>query len=60
MKIGQNNSLIKEKLGEEQIKPQADVLPPHVFKSIEIGMKQIENGQIISLEKFKEKHFSKK
>ena len=39
---------------------QSNTLPPHVLKSIERGMKQIENGQTISLEEFKERHFSKK
>jgi hypothetical protein len=43
-----------------QFEPQSKALPPHVLKSIEIGMKQIENGQTISLEEFKERHFSKK
>ena len=40
--------------------PQSNVLPPHVLKSIEIGIKQAENGETISFEEFKEKHFSKR
>ncbi len=40
--------------------PQSNTLPPHVLKSIERGIKQIENGQAISLEEFKARHFSKK
>jgi len=39
--------------------PQKTTLPPHVLKSIEKGMKQIEDGQTISLEEFKERHFFK-
>ncbi|HEY8782198.1 MAG TPA: hypothetical protein VIM16_11310 [Mucilaginibacter sp.] len=52
--------MIKEKLGEDQIKPQTNVLPPHVLNSIETSLKQYENGQTISFEEFKERHFSKK
>ena len=43
-----------------QFEPQSNTLPPHVLKCIERGMKQIENGQAISLEEFKERHFSKR
>jgi len=43
-----------------QFEPQSNTLPPHVLKSIERGMNQIENGQAISLEEFKERHFSKR
>ncbi|MDP9048543.1 MAG: hypothetical protein M3N14_10425 [Bacteroidota bacterium] len=43
-----------------QFEPQVNSLPPHILKSIEKGIKQYENGEIISLERFKEKHFSKK
>jgi hypothetical protein len=39
--------------------PQAVVLPLHVSKSIEKSLKQFENGQTISLEEFKQKHFVK-
>jgi len=39
---------------------QSNKLPAHVLKDVEIGMKQYENGQGISFEEFKEKHFSKK
>ncbi len=42
-----------------QFEPQSNALPPHVLKSIEKGMNQIENGQTISLEEFKARHFSK-
>jgi len=40
--------------------PQSSSLPAHVLKSAEKGIKQYENGQTISLQEFKEKHFSKK
>ena len=43
-----------------QFEPQSNTLPPHVLKSIEIGMKEYENGQTISFEEFKKRHFSKK
>ncbi|MDB4918192.1 DUF2683 family protein [Mucilaginibacter sp.] len=43
-----------------QFEPQSNVLPPHVLKSIEKGIKQYEDGQTISLQEFTEKHFSKK
>ncbi|MBW4890187.1 hypothetical protein KXQ82_10690 [Mucilaginibacter sp. HMF5004] len=35
-------------------------LPLHVSQSIEKSIKQFEAGQTISLQEFKEKHFSKK
>ncbi|MBG6235581.1 hypothetical protein IWX76_002149 [Pedobacter sp. CAN_A7] len=35
-------------------------LPPHVLKGIEKGIEQYEKGETITLNKFKEKHFSKK
>lgn len=38
---------------------QSNTLPPHVLKSIEISLKQFENGEGISLEEFKKRHFSK-
>jgi len=43
-----------------QFEPQSNVLPAHVSKSIERSIKQYEDGQTISLQEFKEKHFSKK
>ncbi len=39
------------------VEPQAYVLPLHVSESIQKSLKQFENGQIISLEEFKQKHF---
>jgi hypothetical protein len=38
---------------------QSANLPAHVSKSIEKSIKQFEAGQTISLQEFKEKHFSK-
>ncbi len=43
-----------------QFEPQSNVLPPHVLKSIETGIKQAKDGQTISLQEFTGKHFSKK
>ena len=43
-----------------QFEPQSNILPPHVLKSIERGIEQYRNGQGISFEEFKERHFSKK
>jgi flagellar motor component MotA len=43
-----------------QFEPQSADLPNHVVKGIERSLKQAENGQTISLEEFKAKHFSKK
>ena len=42
-----------------QFEPQSATLPSHVSKSIERSMKQYENGQTISLQKFTERqsHF---
>jgi len=40
--------------------PQSNTLPPHVMESVERSIKQYEAGQTISLEEFKERHFSKK
>ena len=36
-----------------------DELPTHVQKSIEKGLEQAKNGELISLEDFKSKHFKK-
>jgi len=36
-----------------------DELPAHVQKSIEKGLEQAKNGELISLEDFKSKHFKK-
>ncbi|HEY8780506.1 MAG TPA: DUF2683 family protein [Mucilaginibacter sp.] len=40
--------------------PQSNALPPHVLKIAKESIKQDENGQTISFEEFKERHFSKK
>jgi len=40
--------------------PQSNTLPPHVLKIAKESIKQHENGQAISFEEFKERHFSKK
>ncbi|MBN8652895.1 MAG: hypothetical protein J0L67_15785 [Cytophagales bacterium] len=37
--------------------PQSASLPEHVSKSIRTGLKQLEEGQSITLEEFKNKHF---
>lgn len=49
-----------ENLWEAKPEITPEKLPAHVLKSVEIGLKQIEDGQTISLEEFKERHFSKK
>lgn len=36
-----------------------DLLPEHVMKSIERSLEQFDNGNTISLEEFKAKHFLK-
>jgi len=38
---------------------RSNVLPQHVLESIKEGIKQYENGQAISFEEFRERHFSK-
>lgn len=43
-----------------QFEPQPTKLPDHVLKGIERSLKQYENGQTISLQEFKDKHFTKK
>jgi hypothetical protein len=43
-----------------QFEPQKITLPPHVLKIAEESIKQYENGQTISFDEFKERHFSKK
>jgi lipopolysaccharide biosynthesis glycosyltransferase len=40
--------------------PQAEKLPQHVIEGIQRGIEQAKNGQTISLDEFKEKHFTKK
>ena len=40
--------------------PQSVNIHPHIAKSIEKSIRQYEDGQTISLEEFKEKHFTKK
>lgn len=37
-----------------------DTIPPHIMAGIENSTRQFENGETISLEEFKEKHFRKK
>jgi hypothetical protein len=39
---------------------QPTALPDHVSKSIEKGLKQFEDGQTISLDEFKRRHFTGK
>ena len=39
---------------------QGDDLPPHVLESIERGLNQAANGQTISFEEFKARHFKSK
>jgi hypothetical protein len=39
---------------------QTSTLPSHVSQSINKSIKQFEAGQTISLQEFKDKHFSKK
>ena len=43
-----------------QFEPQPKNFPPHVLEGIERGLQQAKNGQTISFEEFKEKHFTKK
>jgi len=43
-----------------QFEPQSDILPPHVLKGLEKSMRQAENGETISLQEFKARHFFKK
>jgi hypothetical protein len=43
-----------------QFEQQPEILPAHVVQGIERSLKQAENGQTISLEDFKARHFSKK
>jgi len=40
--------------------PQSKTFPAHVLAGIERGLEQHKNGQTISLEEFKNKHFTKK
>jgi len=43
-----------------QFESQPKTFPPHVLEGIERGLQQAKNGQTISFEEFKEKHFTKK
>jgi len=43
-----------------QFEPQSKTLPPHVLKIAEESIKQYENGQTISFEGLKDRHFLKK
>lgn len=40
--------------------PQSSTMPNHVMESINRGMAQAQEGNVISLEDFKEKHFLKR
>ncbi len=40
--------------------PSSNTLPPHILKIAEKSIEQYKNGQTISFEEFKERHFSKK
>ncbi len=53
-------SLDVENMWETKPEIKSDKLPAHILKSIEIGIKQYENGQAISFKEFKKRHFSKK
>jgi hypothetical protein len=43
-----------------QFEPQSTTLPPHILKIAEESIKQYENGETISFDEFKARHFSKK
>jgi hypothetical protein len=43
-----------------QFEPQSKTLPPHVLQSIDKGLEEYKNGQTISFDEFKKRHFSKK
>jgi len=43
-----------------QFEPQSNTLPPHVLKIAKESIGQYENGQTISFDEFKTRHFSKK
>lgn len=43
-----------------RFEPQSNTFPPHVIEGIQKSLEQARNGQTISLEEFKEKHFTKK
>ena len=43
-----------------QFEPQTATVPPHVLEGIQRGLDQAKNGQTISLQEFKDKHFTKK
>lgn len=43
-----------------QFETQSDNLPPHVLAGIEKSLNQYENGETISLEEFKNRHFTKR
>ena len=49
-----------ETMWDAEPKAKSDKLPAHVLKSIEIGLKQIEDGQTISWDEFKKRHFRRK
>ena len=43
-----------------QFEPQPETVPTHVLEGIQRGLDQAKNGQTISLQEFKDKHFTKK
>jgi len=43
-----------------QFEPQPVAVPKHVLEGIHRGLDQAKSGQTISLQEFKEKHFTKK
>ena len=49
-----------DNLWGEKPEIESEKLPAHVLKSIEIGLKQVQDGHGISREEFKERHFTKK
>jgi hypothetical protein len=50
----------KENLDKAKDISKSNLLPPHVLKVAEESIKLYENGQTISFEEFKQRHFSKK
>lgn len=60
LKIGQNDVMKEKRQEERKPESQSSILPPHILKIAKESIKQYENGQTISLDEFKEKHFSKK
>lgn len=48
------------KLPSPEESKRKDSLPAHVLEGIKKSIEQYENGEYISLEEFKEKHFTKR